>query len=32
MFFMHIPGFQSLRITPGFYLGVAGPVRSVPRP
>ena len=32
MFFIHAPGFQSLRITPGFYPGVIKPVKSVLRP
>ena len=32
MFFVHIPGLQSLRIVPGFYSGVAGPVGSIFRP
>ena len=26
---MHIPGFRSLRITPGFHSGVTRPVKSV---
>ena len=29
---MHIPGLRSLRITPGFYPGIIGPVRSILRP
>ena len=32
MFSVHTPGLRSLRITPGFYPGIAGPVRSIPRP
>ena len=32
MFFIHAPGLRSLRITPGFYPGITGPVKSVPRP
>ena len=29
---MHTPRLRSLRITPGFYPGVARPVGSIPRP
>ena len=29
---MYAPGFRSLGIVPGFYPGVAGPVRNILRP
>ena len=32
MFFVRAPGFRFSGIAPGFYPGVAGPVRSVPGP